>query len=396
MTTEIGPQDQAGVAPGRGAPETPPQFSATGEPPKRPTRFEFDGEWREMLPTVLINILLTIVTLGVYRFWARTRIRRYLWSRLRLDGDAFEYTGTGMELFLGFLIVVFVVLLPMAGLYYYMTLLDPLKDGALIAVIGVILYVTFIALSGAAYYRAWRYRLSRTLWRGIRGYQEEKGWRFGGLYLLWALFTFVTIGIATPYMMNQVWDYPTNRRMFGSGRFAYDGKSGPLFGRFFACVGIGFLAIFVLSIFFGIVGGAAGAFGSLSSGSLDQQAGAITGFIIGIFIFYLVFGLVYGAIWLWFQQKYFEHIAGHTTYEGIALRFKIDFVDLFKLAFGNVLIYILTLGFGADFATLRKMRFMAENLILEDTPDWSAVAQVSDDMPGVGEGLAEAFDVGGF
>ena len=52
---------------------------------------------------------LTIVTLGIYRFWARTRLRRYIWSSIRPGGDSFEYTGTGLEKFLGFLIALVVL-----------------------------------------------------------------------------------------------------------------------------------------------------------------------------------------------------------------------------------------------------------------------------------------------
>lgn len=48
------------------------------------------------------NYFLTLITIGIYRFWAATRLRRYLWSNIRIGGDGLEYTGTGRELFLGF------------------------------------------------------------------------------------------------------------------------------------------------------------------------------------------------------------------------------------------------------------------------------------------------------
>ena len=61
----------------------------------------------------MVNLLLTIVTLGIYRFWAKTRIRRYLWSQTEFLGDRFEYTGTGKELLIGFLIVfAFLIVMP--------------------------------------------------------------------------------------------------------------------------------------------------------------------------------------------------------------------------------------------------------------------------------------------
>jgi len=53
---------------------------------------------------------LTIVTFGIYRFWARTRLRRYIWSSIKPGGDSFEYTGTGLEKFLGFLIALVVIM----------------------------------------------------------------------------------------------------------------------------------------------------------------------------------------------------------------------------------------------------------------------------------------------
>ena len=50
------------------------------------------------------------MTFGLYRFWARTRLRRYIWSSIKPGGDSFEYTGTGLEKFLGFLIALVVIM----------------------------------------------------------------------------------------------------------------------------------------------------------------------------------------------------------------------------------------------------------------------------------------------
>src|SRR5215467_7699377 len=62
------------------------------------------------------NFFLTLVTIGIYRFWAATRLRRYLWSNIRIGGDGLEYTGTGRELFLGFLVAL-AVLAPLSIVY---------------------------------------------------------------------------------------------------------------------------------------------------------------------------------------------------------------------------------------------------------------------------------------
>ena len=75
--------------------------------------FRFNGSWREFAPIAFTNLLLTIVTLGIYRFWATTRERRYLWSRTDFIDDPLEWTGTGLELFIGFMMVVALLFVPL-------------------------------------------------------------------------------------------------------------------------------------------------------------------------------------------------------------------------------------------------------------------------------------------
>lgn len=77
--------------------------------------FGFSGSWREYAPIAFTNLLLTIVTLGIYAFWARARTRRYLWSRTRFIDDRLHWTGTGLELFLGYLLAIVLFFVP-AGL----------------------------------------------------------------------------------------------------------------------------------------------------------------------------------------------------------------------------------------------------------------------------------------
>ena len=66
----------------------------------------YDGRLGELYSIFLTNILFTILTLGIYQFWAITRYRRYFWSRTQFQGERFEYTGTGRQLFVGFLLAV--------------------------------------------------------------------------------------------------------------------------------------------------------------------------------------------------------------------------------------------------------------------------------------------------
>jgi len=70
----------------------------------------YDGQLDELYGIFLMNLLWTVLTLGIFRFWAITRIRRYLWSRTRFQGERFEYTGTGGELFIGVLLAILMLI----------------------------------------------------------------------------------------------------------------------------------------------------------------------------------------------------------------------------------------------------------------------------------------------
>ena len=65
---------------------------------------EYDGRIGELYRIFVVNLLLTVITIGIYRFWAITRWRRYFWSHMAFQEERFEYTGRGGELFLGALL----------------------------------------------------------------------------------------------------------------------------------------------------------------------------------------------------------------------------------------------------------------------------------------------------
>ena len=77
-------------------------------------KFGHNGRISELLPIVLLNTLLNILTFTIYRFWGKTRVRGYLWDSTLLLGDRLEYKGTGGELFRGFLFVLFAIFVPVA------------------------------------------------------------------------------------------------------------------------------------------------------------------------------------------------------------------------------------------------------------------------------------------
>ena len=85
------------------------RFGREGRPVVR--AIAYDGRFGPLARIIVSNALLSLVTLGVYRFWGKTRLRRYLWSHVVVDGERLEYTGQAMELLLGFAVAITVLLL---------------------------------------------------------------------------------------------------------------------------------------------------------------------------------------------------------------------------------------------------------------------------------------------
>ena len=135
--------------------------------------FAFEGNWQDFARIALPNLLLTIVTLGVYRFWATTRERRYLWSRTRFVDENLEWAGTGMELFIGFVMVFVLFGIPYFGLSFVAQALVARGYESLGIALSAVAALAIFYLLGVARFRALRYRLSRTRWRGTQNYTEE-------------------------------------------------------------------------------------------------------------------------------------------------------------------------------------------------------------------------------
>ena len=199
------------------------------------------------IPLFLIALttgLLTVLTLGIYRFWAKARIRRYVWSSTAPGGDPFEYTGTGLEKFLGFLIAVVVIavylgVIQIGLMLFGFSALAILNDEPVtmteIAIQIAFPYLTLLALSPMiffAQYRGRRYLMSRTRWRGIRFGMDKAAFGYVWRGVATLLATILTLGLLWPLMTWTLERYKTERTRYGDRHFSQDGSWYELYGPF--------------------------------------------------------------------------------------------------------------------------------------------------------------------
>jgi len=184
------------------------------------TPMHFTGRDRAFRRLVVRGAFLELITFGFYRFWLTTDIRRHLWTHTEVDGDALEYIGRGKELLFGFLIAM-VVLGPIFLIYF----LVGLEAERVKAYASLPLYLFMFAFSQFATYRARRYRLTRTVWRGVRFWMTGSGWSYAWRSVMWGLLLGPTLGFAYPWRMAALERYKLPHTRYGSltGRFEATG-----------------------------------------------------------------------------------------------------------------------------------------------------------------------------
>ncbi|MCH8091380.1 MAG: DUF898 domain-containing protein [Proteobacteria bacterium] len=353
-------------------------------------KFEHDGSAATLAPIVIVNTLLNIVTLATYRFWAKTRVRQYLWDRTSLDGDRLEYNGTGKELFYGFLIVFVLVLMPLSGassaLGLFLTEGHPLYSASYFA-----LFVLVWFLIGVARYRARRYRLSRTQWRGIRAAQTGSSPLFGAKTLGFFALLPLTLGWTYPWQNMCLMSQMMNNTWFGDRRFTFEGPAGPLYKQFALAWLVQLamlLAIFVLAW---SISGAQATGGEDGHASVEFDLGPWGIVLILVPVLYV---LALPLTFAWYQAREMRYMASCTRYEDVRFSFDATGPSLIWLYFGNLLIMIVTLSFGVAFTQMRRFRYFCDRLEIHGEADFDAIRQSSEKRDRIGEGLADAFDMG--
>ena len=405
-------------------------------------RISYRGGAGPIFRIALVNSLLSLLTLGLYRFWARTRLRRYFWSHVELDGDPIEYTGTGRQLFIGFLLVL-AILVPLLFGLEYATALFPQDAWQQIA---ILLFQGFglLFLIQYAIFRARRFRLGHTRWRGIRASQTGSAVTYALRAFGYLLLTIVTLGLAYPLFRVRTQRYLMENTRLGDQAFTFGGKAWPLFKIWLPVWGIvclimaaiplnaQFIDLHVLSgrdapqsfaeVTYGILGGGAliaaivclivsallyvcyriGEFWYFTSvtgfGPLSFVSGLKARSALKIYVvYYLVFGVVFvtvgGAIAVALfgpESPVFESWQTESIEERVV---QAKVVGLAGTAIALLLALALTSILQPVLITHPFARRIVASLEVEGCYDMEALLQSKKAAGRRGEGLADAFDV---
>ncbi len=188
-----------------------------------PLKIDYAGRGGPLFRLALKTGVLTVLTLGIYRFWMKTRMRRYYWSSIRPGGMPLEFTGQPTEMLIGFLVAVVVLsfyigVVNLVLMFLSFSMFQADAPAYFLSFLGLAPMIFF------AQYRSRRYILARTRWRGIRFGQEPgvKGyvWRAA----LWWTLALASLGVLWPLKTFALEKYRTDRTWWGSEKFTQHGS----------------------------------------------------------------------------------------------------------------------------------------------------------------------------
>jgi uncharacterized membrane protein YjgN (DUF898 family) len=344
--------------------------------------FTFEGDWREFAPIAFTNLLLSIVTLGIYRFWATTRERDYLWSRSRLIDTPLAWAGTGGELFLGFVMAIFLIGVPAVSLNLVTQGLILQDQPVAAAILFALLVIVLSYFIGVARFRALRYRLSRTHWYGIRGGSDDPGFHYGLSYI-WKSFVGMTAaGLLVPWAMCSLWNERWNRMSFGPHAFASNVEAGPLMKRYLLFYALP-IVLLIAAVIIGALAAATGQVGVAVGGGMA---------VVLVLAFYVAIPVVM----LIFYAKFYRNALDGLRLDTLQFGFTARSRDWLLLFLGDIAIVIGTLGIGAIFLGYRHWKFFVTHTEIFGEIDLERLTQSATPMARQGEGLLDALDVGAF
>src|SRR5215831_13296152 len=424
------------------APAAPPRD--VDSPLPSTVRPRFAGNRSDYWRLMIRGGVLQAITLGIYRFWLFTDARRFLWASTEVREETLEYTGTAVELLIGFLMAIG-ILVPVYALLFVASL----ELGLISRWSGVVAFLVLAGFGQYAVFRARRYRLTRTVFRGLRFHQGGSALRYAVRAMLWWVPAGITLGLAWPWAIGNLEHYKMRNTFYGNlgGGFAGCGGGlfwrviviwllvvGPIVGRLAAAVtvsdwfavpfeatigGLSAIEEFSERHELGLVLLLSGATGTVLAGfalypayqaivmrwwlgglrlgdatiasDLDMRRyyGAYLRFLLYVLLFSIAFFVVAGIV---FGLGY------------VALRGQIDFGKSSLLRDGlttatTIVTYvILILGYSAIYQVVVKLRLWqaaVESMLISNLAALDHVQATEATSSGVGEGLADALGTGG-
>ncbi|WP_105102424.1 YjgN family protein [Microbulbifer pacificus] len=327
---------------------------------KRHVGFVFSGNGYEYFKIWIVNILLTIVTLGIYAPWAKVRNTQYFYGNTSLDNASFAFTADPVKMLIGRLIAVGLLVVFMV-VQSFMPLIGLLLAFSLMFVFPWVLNRTFAFYARNSTYRNIRFRFVGRYTDALIN------------YLGWPIIAMLSLGLLTPFMMFKQKQYLIENHRYGNQSFSFRARVGDFYGLVLIAFGVG------------LVGVIAGALIGVILGLIYQPLGILSG--IGAMIGYAI-GILY------FITNMQNLIFNNTSLSSHDFKARYEIKSFGWLMVSNFLLTVVTLGLYIPWAKVRVAQYAAEHTAVDVAQDLDKFAAISQpDESAFGEEFGDVFDM---
>ncbi len=361
------------------APVAAPPAEATDSEDPKCLRFQFSGTGGEYFRIWIVNVLLSILTLGIYSAWAKVRNKQYFYGSTTLDGASFEYTANPVSILKGRILVVSVLLV-----YQLVAVYVPLV--AVIMGLGLVFIFPWVVIQALAFNA--RY----SSYRNLRFHFDGKYGEAFRFYILWTIFAVFTLGLAYPYAIYLRKRFMVERSRYGETSFEFGGS-----GRYFYFVYvIAVLAVlgllFVMMFMFGGLAAISSMFGNPEMKPGDPETARV-------FIFFsLAINLAVLAVFMGtaivVQTLITNYVFQHIKLAGLRLDMRMAPMRVLWIQFSNIVVIVLSVGMMIPWARVRIVRYRLSclSLLAAGSLDGFAASQ-RERLTATGEEMGEALDL---
>ncbi len=333
-------------------------------------RFTFTGSGSEYFRIWIVNLLLTIVTLGVYSAWAKVRRTRYFYANTMIAGASFDYHGNARSILRGRMVA-----LLFFGAYNIAFKISATAGFAMLAVLG--------ATMPWLLWKSLQFKLYNTSYRGIR-------FGFGGtvrqvyyVYLVLPILALLSAYLAAPFVHQRIKKFQHEQSRYGRTAFSFHASVGGFYRAYLIALAVAIGGMLIIGV---SVGYASAAFRAGGPKTASAVPGALLIILLATYVWmFLLFQLFLTLIQntIWNNTRLGEHRFNSRMRAG----------RIVYIAVTNLIGIVVTLGLFVPFARIRTMKYRIESMSLIPAGSLDDfIADTQKQASATGEGMADLLD----
>ena len=334
-----------------------------------PVRFIFTGSGKEYFGIWIVNVLLTILTFGIYSAWAKVRRTRYFYDNTELAGSSFEYHGNPVAILKGRLAAVGLIVAYNLAFRYSVAL-------------GFVIMFMMICAAPWLIWKSLQFKLYNSSYRGIRFAFRGTLYQSYKYYLALPLASLFTLYLLAPLTHQRMKKYQHDESRFGQMPFSFHASAGKFYLAYLIGASIAIGGVVVLSaLFFG------GILASFTGSTMNAAMAPPTIlFFVSLYVWMFTLFPIFLAIiqnLIWNNTRLGAHQFGCSLKWGTML----------FIAFTNLLGILLTLGLYTPFAQIRSMKYRIESMSLQPQGSLDEfIAGKQAEQSATSEGMSDLLD----